>query len=62
LAQGKDVVPIPGTKHVERLDENIGALSIELTSDEIAQISNAVPIGAAGGTRYPEGQMKSVYV
>ena len=62
LAQGKDVVPIPGTKHKERLAENIAALDIGLTADEIAQMSNAVPIGAAAGTRYPEGQMHSVYV
>jgi aryl-alcohol dehydrogenase-like predicted oxidoreductase len=62
LAQGKDIVPIPGTKHKERLIENIGALSITLSPDEIAQISDAVPIGSASGTRYPEAQMKSVYV
>jgi len=62
LAQGKDIVPIPGTKHKDRLAQNIGALDVQLTADEIAQISNAVPVGAAGGTRYPEAQMKSVYV
>jgi aryl-alcohol dehydrogenase-like predicted oxidoreductase len=62
LAQGKDIVPIPGTKHKERLGENIGALSVTLTAEELAQISVAVPIGAAAGTRYPEAQMKSVYV
>ncbi|HEX4407844.1 MAG TPA: aldo/keto reductase [Xanthobacteraceae bacterium] len=62
LAQGDDVVPIPGTKKKERLIENIGALSIELTKEEIAAMSDAVPIGAAAGLRYPEAQMKSVYV
>ena len=62
LAQGDDIIPIPGTKHKERLIENIGALSIRLTADEITQISNAVPVGAAAGLRYPEAQMKSVYV
>jgi aryl-alcohol dehydrogenase-like predicted oxidoreductase len=62
LAQGKDIVPIPGTKHKERLAENIAALSITLSDAELAQISDAVPIGAAAGTRYPEAQMKSVYV
>jgi aryl-alcohol dehydrogenase-like predicted oxidoreductase len=62
LAQGDDIVPIPGTKHKDRLIENIGAVAIELTDEELAQISNAVPIGAAAGSRYPEGQMKSVYV
>src|ERR1700761_5662391 len=62
LAQGDDIVPIPGTKHKDRLNENIGALSIKLSADELAQIDKAVPIGAGAGLRYPEGQMKSVYV
>jgi aryl-alcohol dehydrogenase-like predicted oxidoreductase len=62
LAQGDDIVPIPGTKHKERLVENIGALSVKLSDDELAQISSTVPIGAVAGLRYPEGQMKSVYV
>src|SRR5579863_8076794 len=62
LAQGEDIVPIPGTKHKDRLIENIGALSIKLSDDELAQISSAIPIGAVAGLRYPEGQMKSVYV
>jgi aryl-alcohol dehydrogenase-like predicted oxidoreductase len=62
LAQGDDIVPIPGTKHKDRLIENIGALSIELSDEDLAQISDAVPLGAVAGLRYPEGQMKSVYV
>jgi aryl-alcohol dehydrogenase-like predicted oxidoreductase len=62
LAQGDDIVPIPGTKRKERLAENIGALAVELTDGDLAQISSAVPIGAVAGLRYPEGQMKSVYV
>ena len=62
LAQGEDIVPIPGTKRKERLAENIGALAVELTDGDLAQISSAVPIGAVAGLRYPEGQMKSVYV
>jgi len=62
LAQGDDIVPIPGTKHKERLVENIGALSVALSADELAQIAAAIPIGAAAGLRYPEAQMKSVYV
>jgi aryl-alcohol dehydrogenase-like predicted oxidoreductase len=62
LAQGKDIVPIPGTKRKERLIENIGALSVELTAADLAQISSAIPIGAAAGLRYPEAQMKSVYL
>ncbi|MGB7078207.1 MAG: aldo/keto reductase, partial [Xanthobacteraceae bacterium] len=62
LAQGDDIVPIPGTKHKDRLVENIGALSVKLSADDLAQISSAVPAGAVAGLRYPEGQMKSVYV
>ena len=62
LAQGKDIVPIPGTKRKERLLENIGALAVELTADDLAQISDSIPVGAAAGLRYPEGQMKSVYL
>jgi aryl-alcohol dehydrogenase-like predicted oxidoreductase len=62
LARGKDIVPIPGTKRVERLMENIGALSVMLSEAELAQISSAIPVGAAAGLRYPEAQMKSVYL
>ena len=62
LAQGEDVVPIPGTKRKERLLENIGALAVDLTDDDLAQISDAIPAGAAAGLRYPEAQMKSVYL
>ena len=62
LAQGDDIVPIPGTKHKARLIENIGALSVALTKDDREQISEAVPVGAVSGLRYPEGQMKSLYV
>jgi len=62
LAQGDDIVPIPGTKRTERLLENIGALAVELTDDDLARIADAIPIGAAAGLRYPEAQMKSVYL
>ena len=62
LAQGDDIVPIPGTKRKERLLENIGALNVHLSAAELKQIADAVPIGAAAGLRYPEPQMKSVYV
>lgn len=62
LAQGEDIVPIPGTKQRERLLENIGALSVELTDDDLVQIADAIPVGAAAGLRYPEAQMKSVYL
>jgi aryl-alcohol dehydrogenase-like predicted oxidoreductase len=62
LAQGKDIVPIPGTKRKDRLDDNLGALAVRLSSDEVARISAAIPPGAASGLRYPEGAMKRVYV
>jgi len=62
LAQGEDIVPIPGTKRKERLLENIGALAVDLSDDDLAQISDAIPAGAAAGLRYPEAQMKSVYL
>ena len=62
LAQGDDVVPIPGTKQTARLKENVGALAVVLTPDEVAAISQAIPKGAAAGLRYPEMQMPSVYL
>jgi aryl-alcohol dehydrogenase-like predicted oxidoreductase len=62
LAQGDDVIPIPGTKHKERLLENIGALRINLSENDLARISDTIPLGAAAGSRYPEAQMKSLYL
>jgi aryl-alcohol dehydrogenase-like predicted oxidoreductase len=62
LAQGPDVLPIPGTKQIVRLEENLGATRVRLTPDEIDRISAAIPIGAAAGTRYPEGGMRGVYI
>jgi aryl-alcohol dehydrogenase-like predicted oxidoreductase len=62
LAQGPDVVPIPGTKRIERVEENLGALDVRLTQEEIDSIAEAVPAGAAAGLRYPEGGMKGVYL
>jgi aryl-alcohol dehydrogenase-like predicted oxidoreductase len=62
LAQGPDILPIPGTKRKERLDENVGALRVSLTADEARQIGDAVPAGSAAGLRYPEAQMKAVYI
>jgi aryl-alcohol dehydrogenase-like predicted oxidoreductase len=62
LAQGDDIVPIPGTKRSARLRENIGALAVDLTEDDLTQIADAIPVGAAAGLRYPEAQMKSVYL
>ncbi len=54
LAQGDDIVPIPGTKRQKYLEENIGALNITLTANDLAQINQIMPIDAAAGTRYPE--------
>jgi len=62
LAQGPDVIPIPGTKQTTRIEENLGALKVHLTPAEIDRISAAIPIGAAAGTRYPEGGMRGVYI
>jgi aryl-alcohol dehydrogenase-like predicted oxidoreductase len=62
LAQGDDVLPIPGTKRLERLQENLGALQVTLTPEEVETIAEIIPIGAAAGTRYPEGGMKGVYI
>jgi aryl-alcohol dehydrogenase-like predicted oxidoreductase len=62
LAQGQDIIPIPGTKRKTRVDENLGALDVKLDAQDVARISAAVPVGAAAGTRYPEPQMKGVYL
>jgi aryl-alcohol dehydrogenase-like predicted oxidoreductase len=62
LAQGKDIVPIPGTKRKERFDENLASLNIELNEKELQRISDAAPVGAGAGTRYPAEAMKRVFV
>jgi aryl-alcohol dehydrogenase-like predicted oxidoreductase len=62
LAQGEDILPIPGTKHRSYLEENVEALSITLTKDDLARINEAMPPGAAAGSRYPEAQMKGVNI
>ena len=62
LAQGPDIVPIPGTKQPARVEENVGAISVTLSAEEVERLSSALPPGAAAGTRYPEAQMKAVYV
>lgn len=60
LAQGEDIVPIPGTKRVKYLDENLGAVDVELTADDLNRINEIAPQGIAAGTRYPEAGMKGV--
>jgi len=62
LAQGKDIVPIPGTKRKERLDENLKALEIGLGADDLKRISEAAPAGAGAGPRYPAEALKRVYL
>ena len=60
LARGDDVVPIPGTKRRTYLEENVGAVDIELSEAEIARLEGSFPSGAAAGTRYPEAQLKTL--
>ncbi len=62
LARGDDIVPIPGTKQAGRVDENLAALDVALSSEEVARLSAALPPGSAAGTRYPEAAMKAVYL
>ena len=60
LAQGDDIVPIPGTKRVRYLEDNMGAVDVSLSADELAQINNLFPPGAAQGERYAESMMALV--
>ncbi len=60
LAQGEDIVPIPGTKQRDRLEENLQAVEVELSSYDNERISKIAPIGVAAGTRYPEAFMHTV--
>src|ERR1700756_1465566 len=60
LAQGEDIVPIPGTKHRKYLEENVGALEVKLTPDDLRRIDEVFPHGAAAGLRYPADMMKAV--
>ena len=60
LAQGDDIVPIPGTRHPERVEENFRALDIVLSENDLRRIDAAAPKGATAGERYPEGGMKTI--
>ena len=62
LSRGENVVPIPGVKSPARLEENVRAVSIALTVDELARIEKAAPKGSAAGARYPEAAMKALDV
>ena len=54
LAQGEDVVPIPGTKRRKYLEENVEAVEVELSAEDLARIDEAAPVGVAAGDRYPD--------
>jgi aryl-alcohol dehydrogenase-like predicted oxidoreductase len=60
LAQGEDIVPIPGTKKLPYLEENAGAAAIHLTPADLKQIAEAAPQGVASGPRYPDSAMQHV--
>ena len=60
LAQGDDIVPIPGTRRISALEENIAALDVSLSADDLARLAAVAPRGAAAGDRYPTEMMKSV--
>ncbi len=60
LHQGDDVVPIPGTKHVRYLEENVEATELALTAEHLAAIDDAMPVGAAAGDRYAEASMANL--
>ncbi len=60
LSRGGDIVPIPGTKRRERLEENAGAADVKLTDENLARIEEAFPRGAASGERYTEQMMRAV--
>jgi aryl-alcohol dehydrogenase-like predicted oxidoreductase len=60
LAQGDDILPIPGCKRRLHLEDNLGAIEISLSPADLDQISQAMPAGAAAGLRYPEAQMKGL--
>jgi aryl-alcohol dehydrogenase-like predicted oxidoreductase len=60
LTRGEDIVPLIGARRRERLDEALGALELELTSDDLARIEELVPADAAAGARYPDAQMATL--
>ena len=60
LAQGNDIVPIPGTKRRTYLEQNCAALDIQLGADEVKRLSDAFPLNVTAGTRYPEKQLKAL--
>jgi aryl-alcohol dehydrogenase-like predicted oxidoreductase len=61
LAQGDDIFPIPGTQRLNRLEENIGAASVQLSKEEEQEIRKAVEAAEVGGSRYPDAITSSLY-
>ncbi|MGW8187669.1 MAG: aldo/keto reductase, partial [Desulfobacterales bacterium] len=60
LAQGKDIVPIPGTTHRSHLAQNVAAVDLTISQTDLSAIAAAMPPGAASGMRYPEEMMRLV--
>ncbi|MEZ0333246.1 MAG: aldo/keto reductase [Gemmatimonadales bacterium] len=60
LARGDDIVPIPGTKHRRYLEENLRAVDVELSPEDMQEIDEVAPVGVAAGERYPEASMRTV--
>jgi aryl-alcohol dehydrogenase-like predicted oxidoreductase len=61
LAQGEDIVPIPGTKRRKYLEQNVGAVDVQLSAEDLADIEAVAPSGVAAGQRYPEAQMAHLH-
>ena len=57
MARGEDIVPIPGTRHLARLEENAAAVNVALTADDLRRLDEIAPKGAFAGERYPEAMM-----
>ncbi|HET7000756.1 MAG TPA: aldo/keto reductase, partial [Puia sp.] len=60
LAQGEDIITIPGTKHIKYLEENIASENVQLTWQDLQSIESIMPAGVVSGTRYPEMQMNTL--
>jgi len=60
LDEGQDVVPIPGTKRIKYLDDNLGAVNVRLTADDLARIDAILPAGVAAGSRYSDQAMRAI--
>ena len=61
LAQGPDIVPIPGTRRIASLQENVAAVDIALSDEDLAAIDQVAPVGVAAGERYAPGGMQAVH-